>query len=87
MKIIALLGLLLSSCYALTGNGTMGECQMPPPKSEGYTLVACSVEPEAWDNLVCYYAKETATNIQIRAVASRGCGGFELVTQTAIPKQ
>lgn len=86
MKVMALVGLLLSSCYAFTGNGKMGACEMPPLNSEGYTLVACSVESNAWDNLTCWYAKETSSNVQIRTVISRGCTGFELLDQNVIPK-
>lgn len=86
MKLMALVCLMLTGCYALTGNGKMGACEMPPLNQEGYTLVACSVEADAWDKLTCWYAKETAANVQIRTVISRGCTGFELLDQNVVPK-
>ena len=80
MKFGAIL-LLRSLAGCATQNTLIGNCGIPPNKSEGYTLVSCSADPADFSNLGCYYAKPMPYGIELQEVTTKGCTGFQITGQ------
>lgn len=79
-----LLGVLLCNalgCSKLSANTKIGLCDIPPYQHEDYTLVSCSAEPNDFGNVMCFYASQRPYGLEIRAVRTQGCNGWEFFSQ------
>lgn len=88
----AILGLMfgfaLTVLMGLTGcahqNTRIGQCEIPPNQSEGYTLVACVAGINDFSTVKCVYAKVMPYGIEIRELVTKGCSGYEITNQGVI---